>query len=109
MDNTAAPKPPPPAFPGASYLQNQIGISISSGNYINTSQNESELPTWKKMQQAQQQDPAQAAFYQNAFGIQAPKRDNQFKGDSNVPEYLQKAAGMNMNGTNPKKRTYSDM
>ena len=67
------------------------------------------MPTWKKIQQAKQQDPTQAAFYQNAFGIQAPRRDNQFKNDSNVPEYLQKAAGMNPPNTNPKKRTYSDM
>lgn len=53
MENTAN-KPGGAAFSSGSYLQNQIGISISSGNYINT-QNESQdsMPTWKKLAQAQ--------------------------------------------------------
>ena len=57
------------APPNTSYLQNQIGISISSGNYINSlkdSANEQDnMPTWKKLSQ----DTAAQAFYSNAFNI----------------------------------------
>jgi len=57
------------------------------------------LPTWKKLSQ---DTAAGQAFYSNAFGIQAPKRDN-FDQSNSLPDYLQKAVG------NPKKRSYNDM
>jgi len=36
-------------IPSSTFLQNQIGISISSGNYINTTGQADQVPTWKKL------------------------------------------------------------
>jgi hypothetical protein len=75
----------------ATYLQNQTGISISSGNYINTQNKSGDpndlLPTWKKYAA----ETSGNAFYQNVFGIQAPKPDHLSGKGPQLPDYLQKA------------------
>ena len=86
-------------------LPNNLGISISSGNYINTlNPKDDNRPTWQKIAESGGQAGPNAAFYSNTFGIQAPKRDNNMDANSKIPEYL-KIAGQR----NDQKRPYGDI